>query len=212
MTLRLVTALYLAILLPTAVAQDARAALDDLLKSDGATPPAWRESLTLCPADHMPDAVADGVLDPENCLKNHSDCSQRCSTGDGVACLSLALVVQEYGGQDAEDLYESLFFQACKGGAPSGCTNRAAAMLAQDFDCAVRTFEKTCGLEDPWGCTMLGSFLALGKGMPVDLPRARRVLQGSCKYGESDPACSAAIQILQSVDGAGDPADGDATP
>lgn len=212
MNIRLGIALWLLATLPAALAQDAGAVIDDLLNADGATPPAWREDLTLCPADHMPEARRDALTAPPDCLEHHAVCAQRCNSGDGEACLNLGHVIQEAGQDNTEDLYEYLFFKACKAGEPSGCTNRAAAMIDQDFDCAVRTFEKTCQLEDPWGCTMLGSFLALGKGMPVDLPRARRVLGGSCKYGESDPACSAALRILEHVEASKDTADAVKTP
>ncbi|WOB06876.1 hypothetical protein [Piscinibacter gummiphilus] len=56
--------------------------------------------------------------------------------------------------------------------------------------CAARTFEKTCALDDPWGCTMYAFHLSKGRGVPVNRDMALAVLKKSCKYGPEDEACS----------------------
>lgn len=198
LTLTFVAVVFLALSPASAQAPsgDENTALAEFIKKHTDAPPPWLDDLKLCPADHMPAAPGDSARSETDCSSKPDQCLTDCDAEDQSACISLALAVQTAG---AEALSEALFFRACKLGAPSGCTNRAAAMLEVDFDCGVRTFGKTCSQEDPWGCTMLGSFLALGKGMPANPELARRVLAGSCKYGESDPACQAAMSILDAI-------------
>jgi TPR repeat protein len=77
----------------------------------------------------------------------------------------------------------------------SGCTNRAAGLSeAKPNDmatqaCAVDTYAKVCGFDDPWACTMYAFHLSRGIGVAPDPGKALQVLEKSCKYGPDDQAC-----------------------
>ena len=162
-------------------------------------PPNWLPSLETCPADVLPQRIADFENFADRCAETPDACATRCSEADATACYSLALAVQEV---DSGPVSERLFLRACELGVVSGCTNRAAGMIEEDFQCSLATFEFTCEQSDPWGCTMLGLFLATGRGVAQDVERARAVLAKSCPYGDEDEACSYAKQILKTLDNA----------
>lgn len=121
-----------------------------------------------------------------------------CESGDGDHCYAAA---QELIAEDENSpAAQSLFLAACRLGLASGCTN-AAAGRAQD-DCSFATYEASCDPgQDPWGCAMLGRALVQGDPRHHDLQRARAVLPKACRLGEDDPACQAARQLLESLDG-----------
>ncbi len=162
-------------------------------------PPDWLPSLETCPADVLPERIAAFENFADRCTGAPGACATQCAEADAAACYSLALAVQEVADGPAS---EKLFLRACELGVVSGCTNRAAGMIDEDFECSLATFEFTCEQDDPWGCTMLGLFLATGRGVARDVERARAVLAKSCPHGEGDEACSYAKQILSTLDSA----------
>lgn len=173
----------------------------------------WLKDAGRCPAALMPRRLSLDYLRQGKCDGNLAVCFLKCETGDGGSCYWLAYAVQQGGGQ--EQTSEALFQRSCKLGVASGCTNRAAGLsfaARQDMAaqrCAVRTYEKTCAADEPWGCTMYALHLTRGIGVKVDLDRALHALEKSCKYGKEDPACSNGTALRQEIlqkqphDGAG---------
>ncbi len=112
-----------------------------------------------CPGDVMPMTETAVQHLAKDCALNPGTCLERCAAENGSACYGLALFLQEQaiGEKEVENYAEMLFGQACQLGIVSGCTNRAAGMLALETNdeaaltCIARTFEKTCAKEDPWG-------------------------------------------------------------
>lgn len=183
----------LAIALPAAQAADPSAVLNDL----EADRPSWLFPADACPADVMSERDVNVAYLGDRCIGALSMCIARCRREDANACYALALAVQSL---KRDALSEALFLRACKLGVVSGCTNRAAGMMNQDQACSIRSFEKTCNLDDPWGCTMFGYYLVRGDGIVKDHQRARAVLSKSCRFGDEDEACRWAKGILKEVD------------
>ena len=64
------------------------------------------------------------------------------------------------------------------------------------FRCIADTFEKTCALEDPWGCTMYGFILMKGVGRRLDYEASFKYFDKACRYSEArDPACTRAKEL-----------------
>ncbi|HMS41052.1 MAG TPA: hypothetical protein PKE69_12555 [Pyrinomonadaceae bacterium] len=167
--------------------------------------PNWLFSeIDFCPFDVFPKTVESKRYLPDACDKNANVCLNNCKNNDGMACYTLAILIQSKKSPN-QDYSEALFLRACKLGVISGCTNRAARILNDKPDddksvkCAVDTFEKTCDEDDAWGCTMFGFSLYLGKGRPQDFEKALKVLPKGCKFGEEDPACQMANQIIDEI-------------
>ncbi len=121
-----------------------------------------------------------------------------------MACYGAAVYHEA---QQQRELADALFLRACKLGVPSGCTNRAASLLAMNpqplpatLRCASATFEKSCAAHDPWGCTMFATMLVRGKVTTQELLRARTIFEDSCINGETDPACAAAVALRSQID------------
>lgn len=164
--------------------------------------PTWLLPADACPADVVPDEEAH--LDTfVGVCQDVAPCLERCEARDPTACYAAALRVQEVGLEPR--LENALFLRACQLGISSGCTNRAAAILAQEPDrpggetCAARTFEVACARLDPWGCTMFGAMLRTGRGVPKDLDRALQVLAGGCRLGPEDEACVVANELMEQI-------------
>lgn len=166
--------------------------------------PGWLFEGDRCPADVMPaDEVAWEPLG-ELCQTDLPACLDRCQQGEARGCYEAALQVQRLGRD--EPASEALFLRTCRLGIPSGCTNRAAGMTKNGdegeaaFRCAVRTFQRTCEANDPWGCTMFGFHLMEGAGIERDPDRALRTLKQACiRYGEQDPACQRALELIDKL-------------
>ena len=188
-----IAALALLLTLSASSAGDSVATLlVDLNKSQ----PDWFPDLSTCPAALIPRQQVQMTYLGDRCMVNAQQCLDLCESADANACYALALAVQSV---DEGPLSEALFLRSCSLGAVSGCTNRAAAIIKDDPECSIRTFELACALQDPWGCTMLGSFLSLGFGMDRDTDRALEVLRGSCRLGEVDEACRYAKSIIARI-------------
>lgn len=141
----------------------------------------------------------------EGCADNPKSCLEKCKKDDGNACYSLALLIQK--NRDIQDENsEALFLRSCKLGIVSGCTNRAAGIYelasknSEKTKCAVDTFEKTCSLEDAWGCTMFGSVLASGDGRKKNTTEALTYFSKACAKNEKAEACQRARQFEKLIE------------
>lgn len=124
-------------------------------------------------------------------------CFAQCNAGDALACYGGALALEA-----AQEPDPRMYHRACELGIVSGCTNTAAALSREDpvqAACAARTFELACLADDPWACTMFGTHLAEGRGVPVDAKRAITFFAMACGPGESHPACDAARKSQRRV-------------
>ena len=172
---------------------------------------AWVNDAAVCPALLMPSRAATDTTEDESCYRAPTAaCLARCESDSAGSCYWLGQALMQRKAPDRA--YEVLFQRSCKLGQASGCTNRAAGMLVEQSDalpaqqCAARTFEKTCALDDPWGCTMLGLHLSRGLGVAPNPKRALEVMRKSCKFGTDDPACSYAMRIRRDIEQARSPA------
>jgi TPR repeat protein len=173
--------------------------------------PDWLLPADACPADVL--EAAQRIVPPGGfehmCDLDMAACLNRCQTGYATACYAAALRQQIIKGPAA--LAEALFLRACALGTRSGCTNRAADMLAaapRDAEiahCSFRTFEHTCADGDAWGCEMLGLAYANGVGVDQDPSQALEILPRACEDSESDEACLAARTVMEQVQAAHGP-------
>jgi len=166
---------------------------------------AWMADAELCPADLMPARPrVDGLADLSCADAKLPGCFTRCRKGDVDSCYWLANTLEHADSGDVAA--QALYQRACMLGEPSGCTNRAATMFLGDrrdagiMQCAARTFERTCGLHDAWGCAMLGNALHEGLGVSRDDTRALTVLAEACRRSDdAAPACHAARQLTEVI-------------
>lgn len=164
--------------------------------------PKWLFEGFVCPFDVFPVAETKLNYSKSRCAENAEACLNECRNKDGNSCYALALVIQDKKGID-QQYSEALFLRACKLGIASGCTNRAAKIFDSEDEksiaCAAKTFEKTCELNDTWGCTMFGFALWQGLGVAKDTERALTVLTKSCKLNEQHEACESAKQVIEKI-------------
>lgn len=165
----------------------------------------------LFPADECPAKVISPIQHEVNylddvCAADAADCLAKCENKDGNACYALALFWQTEKG--LEQIYsEALFLRSCRYGIASGCTNRAAEKYNSETEnpeamrCAADTFEKTCALNDAWGCTMYGLTLIEGNAVEQNVDKARQVLAKSCRAtDDADPACEEARKLMAEIE------------
>jgi TPR repeat protein len=189
---------------PANVGGETRRSTDAALDHLGRRP-AWLFPSDRCPADAFPGVEKPLSYDRDDCVSNLEQCLERCQSDDANACYLSALRVQEI--KAPMEYSEALFLKACSLGVASGCTNRAAGIMVQMRDdsvpwlCVNRTFEAMCRIDDPWACTMWGSSLLYGRGIPADVERARQVLPKGCRLSEDDAACVAARKLLAEASG-----------
>jgi hypothetical protein len=143
----------------------------------------------------------------EGCESSPKLCLENCKKDDGNACYSLALLLEDKIRIEVEES-SPLFLRSGKLGIISGCTNRAAYKMDLDSTdeksskCSADTFEKTCVMEDPWGCSMYGIMLAYGHGREKNFDEALKFLQKACKI-DSDlesEACKGANNIKAQIE------------
>lgn len=161
----------------------------------------WLLPASACAADVIPTTQDSEPYYSDECKDAKRDCLDRCEAGEAVACYALAIDLQELGTSHAV-VVSALFLRSCELGSASGCTNHAAGLEEERLSCSLRTYESTCRLDDPWGCTMLALYLTRGIGIEKDHSRARQILKKSCRYGTDDPACGYAVDILREIDAA----------
>jgi hypothetical protein len=155
---------------------------------------AWLAEADKCPASIMAKRETPGGIGSNVCEGAQlGSCLAKCDTGNARSCYWLAHQFQKFG--DKTRAPEALYQRACKLGVMSGCTNRAAGMLAEKRDdpsiqsCTADTFSRACAFDDPWACTMYAFQLGRGMGVARDNARALEALKKSCKNGAEDPAC-----------------------
>lgn len=161
-----------------------------------------------CPADVVPTKGIDRSLEEDRSCPDRRKCLAKCQANDGASCYNLAVVLEQENlrKEGYDPTYTgALHWRACKLGIISGCTNRAAGLLRDMNDasatCSSSTFEKTCALDDPWGCTMYALSLWKGTGgIKVDLEKAKTAAKKSCKFNETDPACEAGKNIIEAIE------------
>ena len=164
----------------------------------------WMAATRACPAASMPKPEILQGIAKNKCQPGKRElCLKKCSAGNASACYWLANGLQ---GDHATPLAaEALYQRSCHLGILSGCTNRAAGILSHGGNdpaasqCAAQTFAIACASNDPWACTMYGSLLHRGKGVPKNHDLALEVLAKSCKYGTGDPACSGAMDLKATI-------------
>ena len=136
------------------------------------------------------------------CEKDGKYCLKRCLANSSNHCFGLANhfnVTDE----NSEVYSRPLYSKSCQLGLASACTNVAAGIKrASGLDeaiCYTETFSKTCDLDDPWGCTMYAVSLIYAEGVEKDLDKALNIMRKSCRFGNTDPACSGAIELAAKI-------------
>ena len=167
----------------------------------------WLAETQKCPTELIPEKESRDYLQVNDCKPGQlASCLSRCSASDAGACYWLGYELQQ--AHALPNASEILYQRSCKLGVVSGCTNRAAGMLAETPKdpkvqaCAATTFARACSLDDPWGCTMYAFHLSRGIGVAQDKDLALKTLEKSCKYGVEDPACSMGVQLGDQLRGA----------
>jgi len=156
----------------------------------------------ICPSELIPSQDIEFYNQTSTCEKNEKRCLRLCLGGSSDHCFGLANyfnITDEKSGTYSRPLYA----KSCQLGLVSSCTNVAAGIKKdnglEEAQCYTKTFEQTCKLDDPWGCTMYALSLVYGEGTKKDLDKALSVLRGSCFYGEGDRACSTAIDLASEI-------------
>ena len=188
------------VLVSIAVQQKPVAASDAvslMLEKMEVSKPDWLPNLDTCPVDVMAAREIKPDYSIDRCATGLERCLDNCRTGDANDCYASALVLQKVRNNSVS---EALFLKACALGMVSGCTNRAAGMEDSGrVACVIQTFQRGCDYNDPWACTMLGFHLLRGIGVAKDHERARQVLSKSCRFGETDQACSYARRLMTGI-------------
>lgn len=165
----------------------------------------WQTLKDICPSELVPERAAEIDFTENLCAQNPGECFKRCTEESGSACLALALLLQKTEGLK-QPYSEVLFSRACKLGIASGCTNRAAGKLnsekksLESESCILETFEKSCALGDPWGCTMHGFLLWEGEFVKKDASKAIVSLKKACALDDTDSgACLRSKDVQISI-------------
>lgn len=165
--------------------------------------PKWLVLEESCPLSLIPNQQKKISYLSDECEKNPSRCLEDCKKEDGNACYSLALLVQIKTSIDNKSA-ESLFLLSCKYGVASGCTNYAAGRFdsenVETLKCSVDTFEKTCEMDDSWGCTMFGLALIKGVSRKPNQAEAIKYLKKVCDLNNNSEACKGATRILETIE------------
>jgi hypothetical protein len=166
--------------------------------------PAWMQGDQACPADVMGPRDAPPLPESRFCdLDDDGSCLARCKGGEGGSCYWLANRLEA--AEADKQAVTALFNESCRLGVASGCTNRASYLFNHprreaDAACALRSFERSCGRDDAWGCTMVAVQLTRDRAPSED--ERRRVLDAlgkSCLDGEDSPACIAGRNVGKSL-------------
>ncbi len=165
----------------------------------------WQLDVATCPAELVAEHENTDFLKRDHCADPRlGTCLSECRNNEAGSCYWLAIALQDASVDPR--VSATLFQRACKLGVMSGCTNRAAGMHLEKADepsvqsCVAATYEKVCGFEDPWACTMYAATLTRGIGGTIDTEKALKALEKSCKYGPVDEACSTAMQIKEEIE------------
>ncbi|MEP6343348.1 MAG: sel1 repeat family protein [Maricaulaceae bacterium] len=155
----------------------------------------------LCPSELIQESDISFNDETNYCERNQQSCLSKCLTGSSNHCFGLA---NHFNIVESPEKYSRpLYAKSCQLGLASSCTNMAAGMKRdQGLEAAIcytPTFQKTCELDDPWGCTMYAVSLIYGEGVKKDTDVALDVLKNSCRFGETDRACSTAMDLASDI-------------
>lgn len=118
-----------------------------------------------------------------DCGGNRASCEAACTSGDAAACLSQGYASEEKGNTaHAHRAYR----RACLLGLANACTNHAAKIWAGDLtdeqlQCARRTFEKACAVEEHFACGMLSRLALAAASSPAEVEKVHEALEASCE-------------------------------
>jgi len=167
------------------------------LETELAKTPSLSGLENICPSDLVPKSDVGFYDLTEICAQEVQGCFDMCVSGESDACFALGNRLQH--DEQTLQIATTLFKASCKFGLASGCTNAAAVVKSEQgldaAQCYTKTFQRTCALDDPWGCTMYAVSLIYGEGVEHDLDKALAAMEGSCRFGETDRACSTALEI-----------------
>jgi len=156
----------------------------------------------ICPTELVQSRDIEFYNRTSECEKNESRCLKLCLRGSSDHCFGLANHFN-ITDENSEAYSRPLYAKSCQLGLASSCTNVAAGIKnsegLEEAECYTKTFEKTCELNDPWGCTMFAISLIYAEGVEKDLDKALSVMRDSCRFGETDRACSTAIDLTSEI-------------
>lgn len=168
--------------------------------------PNWLREKPICHSLLVPKVEKEVTFMAEGCENKPNKCFKSCKSGDGNSCYALALLIQ-IKTDISNEATNPLFSRACKLGIVSGCTNRAAFDIENAYTnkkkakCVADTFEKTCQMNDSWGCTMYGMMLIEGVGREKNLDEAIINLNKAClKFGLKSESCQAALRLKNEIE------------
>lgn len=156
----------------------------------------------VCPSELVQSKDIEFENLTAECGETQNYCLKRCLKGSSDHCFGLANHFNISDGLSHE-FSRPLYAKSCELGLASACTNVAAGLKSHDgldqAQCYTETFQKTCESDDPWGCTMYSVSLIYAEGTAKDLDKALSVLRRSCRFGETDRACSTALDLASSI-------------
>ena len=155
----------------------------------------------ICPSELVQKTDITFDNKTKYCKENQQSCLSKCLKGSSDHCFGLG---NHFNIVEAPEKYSRpLYAKSCSLGLVSACTNTAAGIKRNQgldaAECYTPTFKKTCELEDPWGCTMYAVSLFYGEGVEKDNDKALSALRGSCRFGETDRACSEGLELSQFI-------------
>jgi hypothetical protein len=157
-----------------------------------------------CISTIVPEKPVPSGYSPGKCSDDPAKCLEECRKGTGGSCYALALLIEK-SGEITVDYPDRLHLKACELSIVSACTNHAARSIERQPEdkgiqkCTADTFEKTCALDDAWGCAMYAMLLVEGKGREKDLDSALATAEKACKYGDDVLGCRDAKKIIELI-------------
>lgn len=116
---------------------------------------------------------------------------EACREGAGLACHSLALLLEASGTEPAA--ITKMEVEACDLGWGPACGQAARRLynddMRRDNEAMVRTSRRGCESDDADACMILGILLAHGVEVGRDMAAARKALMQACGKGK-EPACT----------------------
>lgn len=167
--------------------------LTEILEDEGLE---WLTPIPSCPADLMQDKNIKVQPEYRSCQDYLGKCVEDCQKGNPERCFTAAVTHQSLE-NDGHAL--SLFGKACALGVAVGCTNLAASLRFGDVGsgtCNAKTFEKTCALNEPWGCAMSAVIVANGEGVPRDQQKAKNYAERTCALSPDSDPCDLANDVI----------------
>lgn len=157
-----------------------------------------------CISTVVPEKPVPSSYSPGKCSDDPTKCLEECRAGDGGSCYALASLIEKTD-ETAVDYPDRLYLKACELRFVRGCTNHASRSIVRQPEdkgiqkCTADIVEKTCALEDPWGCAMYATLLAQGSGRNKDPDSALATAEKACKAGDEAPACVQAKKLIEAI-------------